>query len=111
MILVHALRFLTQNTAGGGDFPLFQRRDVDPQIINPLSQEHRRGLVAISAVALCSFLATGTVIAFTTYRLIFWRRYYKTYIGHNQYVILIYNLLLADIQQALAFLLSLQWLA
>src|SRR5436190_65569 len=111
MILVHALRFLTENAAGGAIVPLLQRRDVDPQMITPLTGEHRRGPIAISAVALCSLVTTGTLIAFTTHRLIFWRRYFKTYIGYNQYVILIYNLLLADFQQALAFLLSLQWLA
>jgi hypothetical protein len=110
MVLAHALRSLTENSTSGSEAPLFPTRDVDPLTINPLTDDHRRGLIAISAIALCSFLTTGTLIAFITYRLIFWRRYYKTYIGYNQYVILIYNLLLADFQQALGFLLSMQWL-
>jgi hypothetical protein len=109
MLLAHAVRSLTENTSGSV-VPLFSTRNVDRLTINPLTGDHRRGLIAISAIALCSFLTTGTLIAFITYRLIFWRRYYKSYIGYNQFVILIYNLLLADFQQALGFLLSMQWL-
>jgi hypothetical protein len=33
-----------------------------------------------------------------------WRGSYTRYIGYNQYIILIYNLVLADFQQSLAFI-------
>lgn len=111
MILVRAWRSLTENTAGHLGVSQLPTRDVDLLTIKHLPPDHRRGLIAISTIAFCSFLATGTLIAFITHRLIFWRRYSKTYIGYNQYIILIYNLLIADFQQSLAFLLSLRWLS
>lgn len=61
-------------------------------------------------MAFLSFIATGGLLTFITYRLIFWRGSFKRYIGYNQYIILIYNLVLADFQQALGFLLCLKWI-
>ncbi|CAI7585922.1 unnamed protein product [Penicillium glandicola] len=75
-----------------------------------LPQAHRRGLIAITAMALMSLIATSTLLAFITYRLIFWRGSYTRYIGYNQYIILIYNLVLADFQQSLAFIICLKWI-
>ncbi|KAJ5247137.1 hypothetical protein N7468_002120 [Penicillium chermesinum] len=78
--------------------------------IDPLPVIQRRGLIAISVLAFLSFLATGGLLCFITYRLIFWRKSYARYIGYNQYIILIYNLVLADFQQSLAFLICLNWI-
>lgn len=69
----------------------------------------RAGFIAMGICGLLSFLATFGLLAFLTYRFIFWKRYYKRPLSRNQYVVLIYNLLLADIQQATAFLLCLHW--
>ncbi|KAK2782526.1 hypothetical protein FQN52_000855 [Onygenales sp. PD_12] len=80
-----------------------------PSHISPLPPDHRRGLIAVGVTSLISTLATAGLFAFITYRLVHWRKYYSTYIGYNQYVILIYNLLLADLQQAVGFLLALYW--
>ncbi|OAX78960.1 hypothetical protein ACJ72_06727 [Emergomyces africanus] len=84
-------------------------RRVTPFTIDPLPAEHRRGLIAVGVTSLLSTIATGVLFCFFTYRLIYWRKYYSTYIGYNQYIILIYNLLLADFQQAVGFLLALHW--
>ncbi|KAJ5491241.1 hypothetical protein N7539_002808 [Penicillium diatomitis] len=79
--------------------------------IDPLPIAQHRGLIAVSIMACLSLIATLTLLAFITFRLIFWRRNYQRYIGYNQYVILIYNLVLADFQQSLAFLVCLKWIA
>lgn len=69
------------------------------------------GPIAMGTVGLCSFLASLSLLGFLTYRFIFWRRYYKRPLAENQYVLLIYNLLLADIQQASAFMVAYHWAA
>ncbi|KAJ5677224.1 uncharacterized protein N7477_002857 [Penicillium maclennaniae] len=68
--------------------------------INPLPRAQRQGLIAVSAFS-----------PLITYRLLFWRGNYQRYIGYNQYIVLIYNLILADFQQSLAFLICLKWIA
>ncbi|PGH29721.1 hypothetical protein GX50_07535 [[Emmonsia] crescens] len=87
----------------------FAPRRVTPFTIDPLPAEHRRGLIAVGVTSLLSTIATGVLFFFFSYRLIYWRKYYSTYIGYNQYIVLIYNLLLADFQQAVGFLLGLHW--
>lgn len=79
--------------------------------IDPLPHNHRQGLIAVSVMAILSFLATVLLIAFISYRMLFWRSSYARYIGYNQYIVLIYNLVLADLQQSLAFLICLKWIA
>lgn len=78
--------------------------------IDPLPVAQRRGLIAVSIMAFLSFIATGSLLAFITWRLVFWKSKYKRYIGYNQYIILIYNLILADFQQSLGFLICLKWI-
>ncbi|KAB8278555.1 G protein-coupled glucose receptor regulating Gpa2-domain-containing protein [Aspergillus minisclerotigenes] len=77
----------------------------------PLTGGDRAGFIAMGVVALCSFIASFCLLSFLTYRFIFWKRYYKRPLAANQYVVLIYNLLLIDIQQATAFLLCLYWVS
>ncbi|KAJ5127259.1 hypothetical protein N7448_008038 [Penicillium atrosanguineum] len=78
--------------------------------IDPLPKVQRQGLIAVAVMAFLSFLATGGLISFITYRLLFWKGNYQRYIGYNQYIVLIYNLILADFQQSLAFLICLKWI-
>lgn len=80
-------------------------------IISPLPDVQRKGLIAISVLAVISVLATLSLLLFISYRLIFWKKSYARYIGYNQYVILIYNLVLADLQQSIAFLICTHWIA
>ncbi|KAJ5563240.1 Glucose receptor Git3 N-terminal [Penicillium sp. DV-2018c] len=95
----------------GNEHSLAARLTSTPEFdIDPLPANHRRGLIAISVMALLSLIATSVLLIFITYRLIFWRGSYTRYIGYNQYIILIYNLVLADFQQSLAFILCLRWI-
>ncbi|KAL1963482.1 hypothetical protein VTN77DRAFT_8063 [Rasamsonia byssochlamydoides] len=80
-----------------------------PLDISPLSDVQRNGLIAISVLAVISAVATFSLLCFISYRLIFWRRYYQHSLGFNQNIVLIYNLLVADFIQALAFLICTHW--
>lgn len=64
-------------------------------------------LRAVVALGFISFVASVTLLFILTYKLISWHIKSKR---SNQFVILIFNLLWADIQQALAFLLNVEWL-
>ncbi|KAG2413398.1 hypothetical protein HFD88_002587 [Aspergillus terreus] len=83
-------------------------RDVQPKT-EPLHGADHAGFIAMGIIGLTSFVATFGLLAFLTFRFIFWRRYYKHPLAANQYVVLIYNLLLVDIQQSIAFMLCLYW--
>ncbi|CAI7589274.1 unnamed protein product [Penicillium viridicatum] len=72
--------------------------------IDPLPESHRR------VMAFLSLIATSILLGFITYRLFFWRGNYTRYIGYNQYIVLIYNLVLADFQQSVAFIICLRWI-
>jgi hypothetical protein len=78
--------------------------------MDSLPPVYRSGLIAITVFALMSLLSVTILLGFITQRLISWRRHYREYVGYNQYVILIYNLLLADLQQSIAFSISFHWL-
>ncbi|KAL2809638.1 G protein-coupled glucose receptor regulating Gpa2-domain-containing protein [Aspergillus granulosus] len=79
--------------------------------IDPLPDDHRKGLVAVFVMAALSTIATLSLIGFITYRLIFWRSNYARYIGYNQYIVLIYNLVIADLVQSVAFFICVKWYA
>lgn len=80
-------------------------------IIDPLPGLQRGGLIAVATLAIVSLGATFSLLSFFTYRFIFWKKYYKRYIGYNQYVVLMYNLALADFIQGLGFIVSLRWIS
>ncbi|KAJ5096999.1 Glucose receptor Git3 N-terminal [Penicillium angulare] len=106
-----ALMSILQATDGHSGNSLVPRLTSDVRLdIDPLPEVQRKGLIAVAIMAFLSFVATGTLLLFITYRLIFWRGSYTRYIGYNQYIILIYNLVLADFQQSLAFLICLKWI-
>ena len=77
--------------------------------LSPLPSSVRAGLTAISFFGLLSFFSSLTLFIFLCHRLLRWRS--KSRHAYNQFVILIMNLLLADIQQSVAFLLNVQWVA
>ncbi|KAF2724679.1 hypothetical protein K431DRAFT_201739, partial [Polychaeton citri CBS 116435] len=81
-----------------------------PYSIAPLPPTVRHGIIPIGVIALLSVGSTLTLISFIVYRLFAWRSHYRTFIGYNQYVILVLNLLLADLQQSAAFLVTFHWL-
>lgn len=69
----------------------------------------KQRFLAIGIVALVSAIASLCLLSFLLYRLVFWRNYYKRPLSQNQYVLLIFNLLLADFQQAVGFMICLVW--
>lgn len=69
----------------------------------------RSGFIAMGIIALISWVMSFGLLSFLTFRFVFWQRYYKRPLAENQYVVLIYNLLLVDLQQATAFLICLHW--
>jgi len=82
-----------------------------PYSVHPLPGHLRTTLLPVAIMALMSFISTLGSSLFIIYRLIFWRKYYRTYPGYNQYLLLIFNLILADLQQSIAFLISFHWIA
>ncbi|KAL2074675.1 hypothetical protein VTL71DRAFT_8454 [Oculimacula yallundae] len=80
--------------------------DKASSTLSPLPDILSHGLVAVSTFGLLSFLCSTTLFFYLTYRLISWHIRAEIKSPPNQFLLLIYNLLLADIQQALAFLLN-----
>lgn len=77
-----------------------------PTTLDPLSPVLQRGLTAVAVFGILSLVASTGLFLFLSYKLCRW--YYKGHLanGANQFLLLIYNLLLADIQQAMAFSLT-----
>lgn len=74
-----------------------------PTTLDPLPPDLRQGLVAVAFFGILSLAASSGLFFYLSYKLCRW--YYKGHLsnGANQFLLLIYNLLLADIQQAMAF--------
>ena len=81
-----------------------------PNSLDQLTPVFKTGLIPITILAMMSLISVTALLGFITHRLISWRKHYREYVGYNQYVILIYNLLLADLQQSIAFSISFHWL-
>lgn len=64
-------------------------------------------LRSVVVLGFLSFVASVTLLVLLAYRLISWQIKSKR---TNQFVILIFNLLWADVQQSLSFLLNVEWL-
>jgi len=88
---------------GGTYFPA-------PYSIDPLPRTLQRGLIPLGVFASLSVASTLALISFICFRMLAWKSHYRAFIGYNQYVILVLNLLLADLQQSSAFLISFHWL-
>jgi hypothetical protein len=88
---------------------------TDPGTLDPLPSEVHRGLTAVTVLAALS-LVTSSVLFFNLSHKIFRhylrsRRSTKEATHPNQFVLLIWNLLLADIQQSCAFIINGHWLS
>lgn len=68
-----------------------------------------RGLTAVSFFGLLSFICSVTLFFHLAWKLLTWRRTSRA--RTNQFIILIFNLIFADIQQSIAFLLNIEWLS
>jgi hypothetical protein len=81
--------------------------DPDSSTLLQLPPNIHPWLQVVVVMGFLSFISSFSLLVLLTYRLIQWRIKSKRY---NQFVILIFNLLLADIQQSLAFLFNVEWL-
>lgn len=79
--------------------------------LDPLPDDIRDGMIAMGIIGLFSTISTFGLLAFITHRMIYWRRYYDQPIGNSQIFILIYNLLVANFQQALSFVIAFHWVS
>jgi hypothetical protein len=75
--------------------------------LSPLTDDLSRGLIPVAVFGVLSFSAASCLFLLLTFRIIKWSIKSRHI---NQFVILIWNLLLADIQQSMAFLLNAKWL-
>lgn len=79
--------------------------------LDPLPDSARHGMIAMGIIGVFSSASTFGLFVFITWRMISWRKYYDQPLASNQIFMLIYNLLLADFQQALSFLFAFHWVA
>lgn len=86
---------------------LLEPLDRDSATLTQLPPHIHPYLRAVVILAFLSFVASVTLLALLAYRLIRWQIKSKR---TNQFVILILNLLWADVQQSLSFLLNVEWL-
>ncbi|KAL4762227.1 uncharacterized protein BDW70DRAFT_149377 [Aspergillus foveolatus] len=117
--LIRTLYFLyshPDNRRGAEPQTHLHPRDVDyppgaprPPPYDTITGSTKAGFIALGVCGLVSLLATSTLFLFLTYRFLFSSRHYAWPLWRNQYVVLIYNLLLVDMQQATAFMLCLYW--
>ncbi|RAR07543.1 integral membrane protein-like protein [Stemphylium lycopersici] len=80
--------------------------DIDSQSFE-LPHHIHPWLRAVVALGFISFFASVSLLLLLAYKLISWQLRSKR---SNQFIVLIFNLLWADIQQSLAFLLNVEWL-
>lgn len=82
-----------------------------PYSLSPLPDNYKHGLYATGTLGLLSAASCIGMLMFVVYRFLTWRSHYKTFVGYNQYVLLIINLLLADMMQGISFMFSFHWIA
>ncbi|KAF2478398.1 uncharacterized protein BDR25DRAFT_390573 [Lindgomyces ingoldianus] len=88
--------------------PLHKRDPFNPSTYD--GRTIRNGLVAMGLMALVSVVTTLFLLIFMLNRMLRWKSYYKENLWHNQYIVLIICLLVADLVQSLAFAFSFYWL-
>ncbi|KAF2467210.1 integral membrane protein-like protein [Lindgomyces ingoldianus] len=81
--------------------------DHDADSLTPIPPQIHHWVRAVVIFGFLSFVTSVTLLFLLIYRLIQWQIKSKR---TNQFVILIFNLVWADIQQSLAFVLNIEWL-
>lgn len=76
--------------------------------LHPLTPTLQIGLIPVALFGFLSAASSSGLLFLLTWRIWSWNRKSRHV---NQFVLLIYNLILADIQQSMAFLLNAKWLA
>ncbi|KAI5208326.1 hypothetical protein AUEXF2481DRAFT_30697 [Aureobasidium subglaciale EXF-2481] len=80
-----------------------------PESMSPLPQSLKTGMLVPGTIGLLSAASSIGMLLFIIYRFLTWRAHYRTFVGYNQYVALIINLLCADLLQGVAFMFSYHW--
>ncbi|KAF4629289.1 hypothetical protein G7Y89_g8862 [Cudoniella acicularis] len=81
-----------------------------PLSIAPIPDPMQPGIIALCTFALASCMATISLLGFLTYRFIVSRNESRAPLYKNQYMLLIYSLVLADFQCDLGFFLDVMWM-
>lgn len=82
---------------------------IESSSLSPLPETVSKGLKAIVVLSFVSLISTSVLLVALGRTLFFkWRR--KAHGVQNQFLFLIFNLLIADIQQAVAFFINSEWL-
>lgn len=76
---------------------------------HPLTDVLRNGLISMGVLALMSVCSTLVLCVFLVWRLIIWRHQWGAFLGYNQYVLLVLNLLMADLQICSSYVISFYW--
>jgi hypothetical protein len=94
------------------DSSVLETRQYDPYpaSIAGLSPELRVGLHAMGVLAAISAILCLSIVSLITFRMVWGNDRYGRPLAHNQNILLIVNLLLADIFQSVSFLISFRWL-
>ncbi|KAF2225287.1 G protein-coupled glucose receptor regulating Gpa2-domain-containing protein [Elsinoe ampelina] len=104
------------NAGTGSSFAAVQTNATHPYFSFPFSLEKlppvlEKGLLAPGIMGLVSLLSSFGLLCFLLSKFFEWKKSAKSYLGYNQYLVLFINLLIADIQQSLAFVISFHWMA
>jgi hypothetical protein len=83
-------------------------KDPNSDTLSPLPPSLSNGLIPVAVLGFLSFIVATPLFFALVYRMAVWRSKKRP---SNQFVFLIANLLFADIQQSLAFLLNAEWVA
>jgi hypothetical protein len=81
-----------------------------PSSISPIPDSQRRGIIVLCSIAIVSCTATLSLLGYLSYLFITGRNDHGTPMHKNQYMLLIFSLVLADFQLDLGFLLGVMWL-
>jgi hypothetical protein len=84
---------------------------TEPTTLRPLTDYPilHRGLYAVTFFGFLSFTTSLALFLHLGWRLLTWTRKTSESVRINQFIILLFNLVLADIQQSVAFLLNVRW--
>lgn len=84
--------------------PVYSSKLYENGSMSPLPPVLHHGYIALSFIGFLSFFTTSACLGFLTWRLIRWRK-----AEYNQFILLIYNLIFADMQQSIAFFINSRW--
>ncbi|PSK46110.1 hypothetical protein B9Z65_5078 [Elsinoe australis] len=103
------------NAGTGSSFAALRTNATNPYFAYPFSLDKlppdlEKGLYAPALMGLLSMFSSFGLLCFLLSKFLQWKKTAKSYLGYNQYLVLFINLLIADFQQALAFVFSFHWI-